>query len=79
MLIDFTDIDIAAQAMSFFFGGFDIMATALSFACYEMAANPDVQERLYEDIEQVIEKNGGVTYDGVMHQMEYLDMVVKGK
>ncbi|KAK6644072.1 hypothetical protein RUM43_000337 [Polyplax serrata] len=73
----FTDIDIAAQAMSFFFGGFDIMATALSFVCYEMAANPDIQERLYEDIEQVIEKNGGVTYDGVMHQMEYLDMVVK--
>ena len=55
------------------------MATALSFLCYELAINPEVQQQLHDEIEQIMERENEITYDDVMFKMSYLDMVVKGK
>lgn len=76
---DVTDDDITAQALLFFFAGFETASVALSFLGYELAVNPDVQKRLQEEIDQVIEEEKGVTYEGIMQKMKYLDMVVNGK
>lgn len=64
--------------MAFFFGGFDTMATALAFASYELALHPDIQDKLHEEIDSVLGKEDEITYDAVINQMPYLDMVIKG-
>ncbi|XP_044738026.1 cytochrome P450 9e2-like [Chrysoperla carnea] len=68
--------DLAAQAFLFFLGGFDTVSSALCFAVYELALNPDIQEHLYKENEKILnENNGKLTYD-VLNKMKYLDMVM---
>nr|ANS06316.1 cytochrome P450 [Agasicles hygrophila] len=73
---ELTTLDITAQALIFFFAGFDSVATAMSFMGYELAANPDIQKRLRKEIVDALkESDGNVTYD-ILHKMKYMDMVV---
>lgn len=75
-----TDMDIATNSMLFFFAGFETISTALCFMVYELAVHQDVQSRLRNEIDDVIKENDGkMTYDAVINQMKYLDMVVSGK
>ncbi|KAJ8928372.1 hypothetical protein NQ314_019103 [Rhamnusium bicolor] len=73
---DLTNEDITAQALIFFFAGFDTVSKHLCFASYELAVNQDVQERLREEIYATLEKCGGtLTYESLL-KMKYMDMVV---
>lgn len=49
----------------------------LSFTAYELVANPDVQQKLYEEIAEMNEHLNGnrISYDG-LQKMKYLDQVV---
>ncbi|XP_072749238.1 cytochrome P450 9e2-like [Anoplolepis gracilipes] len=68
--------DMIAQAFVFFFGGFDTSSTAMSFAAHELAANPDVQTKLRQEIDKVLEEsNGEVSYEAI-NRLEYLELVV---
>ncbi|KAK2585262.1 hypothetical protein KPH14_009960 [Odynerus spinipes] len=69
-------IDMVAQAFIFFFGGFDSVSTAMCFTCHEIGVHQDVQERLQQEIDEVLEKtNGNPSYE-VINNMEYLDAVI---
>lgn len=72
-----TDDELIAQCFLFFFAGFETASTVLSFAAYEMVVNPDVQQRLYEEIAaNEAELNGErLTYENIQ-KMKYLDQVV---
>lgn len=51
----------------------------MQFALYEMARNPDIQQRVRDEIEEVLAKhNGEVTYESVS-EMNYLGRVIDGK
>ncbi|XP_032665498.1 uncharacterized protein LOC116841546 [Odontomachus brunneus] len=68
--------DMTAQAFLFFFGGFETNSTAMSFIAHEIAVNPDVQAKLRQEIDNVLdESNGEVTYEAV-NGLEYLDAVI---
>uniref|UniRef100_A0A182PYV4 Uncharacterized protein n=1 Tax=Anopheles epiroticus TaxID=199890 RepID=A0A182PYV4_9DIPT len=68
--------ELAAQVFVFFLAGFETSSTTMNFCLYELAKNPDIQERLREEIERAVEENGGeVTYDMVMG-VQYLDNVI---
>ncbi|XP_018336208.1 cytochrome P450 9e2 [Agrilus planipennis] len=70
-----TDEEMTAQALIFFFGGFDTSSSLMSFTFAELAVNPDIQKKLYDEINEVSERTGGkITYDDI-HRMKYLDMV----
>nr|QZM07472.1 cytochrome P450 monooxygenase CYP9EK3 [Lasioderma serricorne] len=71
-----SDEDIAAQAIAFFFAGFDTTASTMSFMAFELAKNPDVQEKLQQEIDDVLETSQGkVSYETIT-KMKYLDQVL---
>jgi cytochrome P450 family 6 len=68
-----------AQALTFLLGGYETTATTLSFALYELALHPEIQQSLRAEILQVLSKHDGkLTYDGIQ-DMSYLDRVVSGE
>ena len=76
---EWSDIDLVAQAILFLVAGFDTVSTAMSFLLYELAVNPDVQERLVQEIRDNDAKNGGKFDFDSIQKLPYLDMVVSGK
>lgn len=71
------DDELMAQCFTFFLAGFDTSSSALTFAAYELVANQDVQQKLYEEIADVNKQLSGkeITYE-VLQKMKYLDQVV---
>jgi cytochrome P450 family 6 len=68
-----------AQALTFLLAGFETSASTLSFALYELALHPEIQQNLRAEILQVLSKHDGqLTYDGIQ-DMSYLDRVVSGE
>jgi cytochrome P450 family 6 len=70
---------LAAQVFVFFFGGFETSSTTMTFCLYELSLQPDIQDRLRQEIDVVLKKyDGKLTYEA-LQEMEYLDKVVSGK
>ncbi|KAL3273877.1 hypothetical protein HHI36_015303 [Cryptolaemus montrouzieri] len=67
--------DMTSQALIFFFAGFDTVSTAMCFMAYELAANPDIQQRLIEELDDFRAVNKSLTYEGLA-KLIYLDMVL---
>ncbi|XP_055679451.1 probable cytochrome P450 9f2 [Lutzomyia longipalpis] len=74
---EWTDDEILAQCFLFLLAGFETSSSVLSFTAYEIAVNPDVQDRLFEEIKAVHDELDGksLTYDN-LQRMKYMDMVV---
>jgi len=66
-----------AQGFIFFFAGFDTTSNLLQAITFHLSKNPDVQEKLYQEISEVAATLNGnpVTYETLL-KMKYLDMVV---
>lgn len=70
--------EIAAQCFIFFLAGFETSATTMAFALYEIAANPDVYDKVVNEIKSVLKKhNEEITHDAIK-EMTYLGQVVDG-
>ncbi|KAF5287155.1 hypothetical protein FQA39_LY16033 [Lamprigera yunnana] len=75
-MYDIDDETITAQAMIIIFAGSSTASTAMSYVLYELALNPDVQEKLREEVNDTLEKyNYDLTYESLIG-MKYLDMVI---
>ncbi|XP_058819697.1 cytochrome P450 9e2-like [Topomyia yanbarensis] len=72
-----TDMDIAAAAASFFVGGVDSTTTLLCFALYELSLNPEIQDKLREEVDGVANSltEQYLSYEA-LQKMKFLDMVV---
>ncbi|KXJ75769.1 cytochrome P450 9b2-like [Aedes albopictus] len=66
--------ELIAQCVAFFGSGFEPLINLLSFATYELAANPDVQQKLLSEIEKTL-KDSPVVYETV-EKLPCLEMVV---
>ncbi|KAK9695726.1 Cytochrome P450 [Popillia japonica] len=72
----FTIEEIAAQAYVFIVGGFETSATTMTFLLHELAYNQEIQDKLRNEVREILKQyNGNITYDGIM-EMKYLDHVV---
>ena len=49
--------EIIADTVGFMLAGYETTSTALTFATYLLAANPEVQERLANEIHEYLEEN----------------------
>lgn len=71
------DDEIVSQCFLFFAAGFDTTSTLLTFVSYELAINPDIQTRLFNEVLATSESIGGkrLNYDS-LQKMKYMDQVV---
>lgn len=70
--------ELTAQSFSFFFSGVDTSSTVQSFCLLELAVNQDIQEKLRNEINSVLQHhNGKITFESIS-EMEYLDRVCNG-
>ncbi|CAG0890358.1 unnamed protein product [Darwinula stevensoni] len=70
-----TEEVIAAQSLIFFVAGFDTTASMMNFLSYVLAIHPDIQDRLYQEIEKKMDEHGGINHE-MMNSCVYLDQVV---
>lgn len=63
--------------MEFFAAGFQAAASTLAFMFYEMAMNPDKQEKLRQEIVSILNKTESLTEDK-LNNMKYLTMCIMG-
>lgn len=59
--------------------GFDTVSTAMTFIIHELVLNPEVQQKLVEEIKEYDQKNGGKFDFTSIQSMKYMDMVVSGE
>ncbi|KAL0110962.1 hypothetical protein PUN28_012778 [Cardiocondyla obscurior] len=75
--IEITESLLASQAFVFFLAGFETSSTTISNALYELALNPNIQDKLRNEINEYhVKYNGDLTYD-IIKKMDYLDKVFK--
>ncbi|KZC03879.1 Cytochrome P450 9e2 [Dufourea novaeangliae] len=68
--------EITGQVFIFFLGGFDTSSLLMCFAAHEIGCNPEVQEKLLAEIDEVNRKtNGKPNYDA-FSGMRYMDAVL---
>lgn len=69
---------LAAQVFVFFFAGFETSSSTMTFALFELARNPDVQEKARKEIKETIARHGGkMTYEAAM-ELTYIDQLING-
>ncbi|KAH8301823.1 cytochrome P450 6g1 [Drosophila kikkawai] len=67
---------LVAQAGVFFTAGFETSSSTMSFALYELAKHPKLQERLRKEINEALVEGGGTLSYEKIQSLEYLSMVV---
>lgn len=68
--------ELVAQCVIFFLAGFETTASTLSFVTYYLALNPEIQDKLVEELDTAIKKcDGKLTYEAIQG-MKYLDNVI---
>jgi cytochrome P450 family 9 len=72
------DVGIVANCVQFILGGYDMTQSLLLFCAYALAVNQEVQDKLREEIETVLEENDGEFGYDTVTKMIYLDMVING-
>ncbi|KXJ73271.1 hypothetical protein RP20_CCG016134 [Aedes albopictus] len=72
-----TDSELISQCFIFFIAGLDTVSSCLTFLTYELTLNPDIQQRLYEEVINTEQSLAGkpLSYEALQN-MKYLDMVV---
>lgn len=76
--MEWTDDDFVAQSLIFFLAGFETATTLFNYMAYELATNPDIQDKLLQEIDATIEHLNGKAIDyETIQKMKYLDMVVQ--
>lgn len=70
-----SDAEIIAQCFVFLAAGYETTSTTLSFMSHHLAVDPEIQEKVQQEIDSVWpDENQTLSYDAV-HEMPYLDMV----
>ncbi|XP_077262994.1 putative cytochrome P450 6a20 isoform X2 [Temnothorax americanus] len=67
--------EATSQSFIFFLAGFETSAATSMFAMYELAENQDLQNKVRQEIDEILTRHGDLTYDAVK-EMIYLQKVI---
>jgi cytochrome P450 len=70
-----TNKEILAQAILFLIAGYETSGSSLSFISYNLACYPEYQEKLLDEVDRVLQKYDGLSYEAV-NEMPYMDMII---
>ncbi|ELU17544.1 hypothetical protein CAPTEDRAFT_120352, partial [Capitella teleta] len=70
-----TDAEVLSNCIIFFFAAYGTIGDAMSMILYSLADNPEVQEKVFDEINSVLGDSKECSYDQVK-QLSYLSMVV---
>ncbi|KAK3850882.1 hypothetical protein Pcinc_042438 [Petrolisthes cinctipes] len=70
-----TDELVVSNAILFILAGFDTTANTLCFVAYMLALNPEEQQRLRQEVRDIIKDEGELTYQGLLGA-KFLDAVI---
>lgn len=73
-----TMLEATAQAYVFFLAGFETSATTATYCLYELAVHQDMQDKVRQEIDEVLKKHGELTYNAI-NEMTYFHKVINGK
>ena len=73
----FDELVIVATSIVLLVAGYDTTGTTLAWACYELAKNPEIQEKLRQEVEDILDGDSEkkLSYDDIQ-SMTYLDQVI---
>lgn len=70
-----TETELASQVFIFFIAGFESSASTLVMCIHELALNPDIEEKLYQEVKNFKDTKGDLKYDNI-GELKYLDCVL---
>jgi len=73
--VNLKEMEIMAQSFLFLLAGYETTASTLQFIAYELAHQPDVQEKCYEQIMDVLGDRDNITYEDLV-KLPYLEQVM---
>ena len=65
------------KAIVFILAGFETTASTLSSLSYCLAKNPEVQEKLIQEVDEVVEASDGKIDQESIREMPYLEACIK--
>lgn len=71
-------IEAVSQAVIFFAAGQETTSSVICCCLYELAKNPDIQEKVQANIDEIANRSEGLTYTNLF-QIRYLDLAFWGK
>lgn len=73
---DYDDSFLEGSSFTFFMDGTESSAVAISYALYELARNPQCQEKAYEEVARILSKHDGMSTYEAITEMDYLESVM---
>nr|QPF77618.1 cytochrome P450 monooxygenase CYP324A39 [Ostrinia furnacalis] len=68
---------VLAQALTFVQAGFDTSAVMLTYITYELAFQPEIQDKLYNELLEARQRNDGNDLDGnILSELTYMNCVI---
>lgn len=72
-----SDDDIREEVDTFTFAGHDTSASALTFILYNIAKHPEIQQRMYDEIVEVVGPDYTELTLHTLNELRFLDLVIK--
>lgn len=71
--------EFAAECLGFYLGAHETSASTAAFCLAELSLQEDIQDRVREEIQQVVHRHNGELSFEAIAEMTYMDQVIKGK
>lgn len=71
-----TSEEVLVTACALFIAGYDTSSSALSFTTYLLAAHQDIQDKVREEVNEVLSSNGDLDYETLTRKLPYVSQVI---